>query len=105
MEHSALIIKYPTNRNPGQSLWENTISVFGPRLYNSMTEYLKDIESVKTEKFEFELDKFLELIPDELKMPNYVTTARSNNILDQNLILLLKNLPRWWSSRIGHVAG
>ena len=74
------VINYPRNRNPVQSLRENTISVFGPRLYNSMPKYLKDIESVKTEKFKFELDKFLELIPDELKMPNYVTAARSNSI-------------------------
>ena len=51
----------------------NAITVFGPRLYNSLPKYLRDIESVKTEKFKFELDKFLELIPDEPKFPNYVT--------------------------------
>ena len=52
-------------------------------LYNSLPKYLRDIESVKTEKFKFELDKFLELIPDEPKMPNCVTEARSNSIIDQ----------------------
>ena len=46
-------------------------------------KYLPDIESVKTEKFKFELDKFLELIPDEPKIPNYVTASGSNSILDQ----------------------
>ena len=44
---------------------------------------MRDIESVKTDEFKFELDKFLELILDEPKMPNYVTAARSNSILDQ----------------------
>ena len=34
-------------------------------------------------KFKFELEKFLEFIPDEPKMPNYVTTSQSNSILDQ----------------------
>ena len=63
------VIQYPTNRNPAQSLQENAITVFGPRLY-SLPKYMKDIESVKTEKFKYELDKFLELIPDEPKMPN-----------------------------------
>ena len=29
------------------------------------------------------LTKFLELIPDQPKMPNYVTTSGSNSILDQ----------------------
>ena len=41
------------------------------------------MESVKTEKFKFELDKLLELIPDEPKMPNYVTASGSNRIIDQ----------------------
>ena len=53
------------------------------RLYNSLPKYLRDIESAKTEKFKLELDKFLELIVDEPKMPNYVTAAGSNCILYQ----------------------
>ena len=65
------VIQYPINRNPAQSLQENAITVFGPRLYNSLPKYLRDIESVKTKKFKFELDIFLELIPDDPKMPNY----------------------------------
>ena len=45
---------------------------------------IESVESVSvTEKFLFEFNKFLELIPDELKMPNYVTAAGSNSILDQ----------------------
>ena len=77
------VIQYPTNRNPAQSLQENAITVFGPRLYNSLLKYLRVIESVKTEKFKYELDKFLELIPDEPKMPNYVIASGSNSILYQ----------------------
>ena len=77
------IIQYPTNRNPPQSLQENALTVLGPRLYNSLPKYLRDIESVKTEKFKFKLDKFLALIPDEPKLPDYVTAPGSNSILDQ----------------------
>ena len=77
------VIQYPTNRNPAQSLHENPITVFWPCLYNSLPKYLLDIESVKTEKFKFELDKFLELFPDQPKIPNYVTASGSNSILDQ----------------------
>ena len=51
--------------------------------YNLLPKYLGDIESDKTEKFKFELDKFLELIPDKPKIPNYVTASGSNSILDQ----------------------
>ena len=42
------VIQYPTNINPAQSLQENAITVFGPRLYSSLPKYLRDIESVKT---------------------------------------------------------
>ena len=44
-------IQYPTNRNPAQYLPDNAITVFGPRLYNSLLKYLRDIESVNTEIF------------------------------------------------------
>ena len=53
------VIQYPSNRNPAQSLQENTITVFGPRLNNSLPKYLRDIGCVTTENLKFELDKFL----------------------------------------------
>ena len=77
----------PTNRNSAPSLQENAITAFGPWLYNSLPKYPRDIESVKTEKFKLELDKFLKLIPDEPKMPNYVTAAGSTSILHPNFVL------------------
>ena len=99
------IIQYPTNRNPAQSLQENAITVFVPRFYNSLPEYLIDTESVKTEKFRFELDKFLELIPDEPKMPNCVThqeaTASSTSSLIRGLkefTKVVQSSTRPWSS-------
>ena len=48
-----------------------------------MDKILRDIEIVKTEKFKFELDKFLDTFADQPKMPNYVSASRSNSILDQ----------------------
>ena len=57
------VIQCPTNI--AQSLQENAITIFGPRLYNSLPKYLWDIESVRTEKFKFERDQFLEHIPDD----------------------------------------
>ena len=49
------VIQYPTNRNPAQSYQENALTVLGPRLYISLPKYLRDIESVKTEKFKFKV--------------------------------------------------
>ena len=67
---------------------------------------MRDIERVKTEKFKLELNKFLELIPDEPKIPNYVTAAGSNCILDQLTHLRAEGIYqlRWWSPRLGLVA-
>ena len=80
-------LQYPTNRNPAQSLQENSITLFGPRLYNSLPKDPRDIDSVEIEKFKIYLDKFLKLIADEPKMPNYVTGSGSNSILDQLTLL------------------
>ena len=59
MEHSALfsIQQTETQHNPFKKM---------QLLYLGLVcaKYLRDIESVKTEKLKFELDKFLELIPD-----------------------------------------
>ena len=82
MEHYELFSSQQTETQH-QSLQENAITVFGPRLYNSLPKYLRDIGSVKTENFIFELDKFLELIPEQPKMPNYFTASGCNSILDQ----------------------
>ena len=87
MEHSVwvlYIIPHATNGNRARSPKQNAcnITVFGPRLYNSLPIYLRDIESVKTEKFIIKLDKFLDLIPDEPKMPNSVSAPRSYSIQD-----------------------
>ena len=60
-----------------------TLSEYNNSYQSVKTQNIWDIESVKTEKFKFELDKFLDTIPDQPKMPNYVTTSGSNSILDQ----------------------
>ena len=86
------IIQYPTNRHPAQSLQESAVTIFRLRSQNSLPKYLRDIESVKTEKLKLELDKFLELIPDEPKLQMYVTVAGSNSILDQLTHLLAQGI-------------
>ena len=51
-----IVIQYLTNRNPAQTLQENAKTVFMPRPYYSLPKYLRDINSVKTEKLKVELD-------------------------------------------------
>ena len=82
MEHS-LLFSTQQIETPSTIPQENAITVFGPRLYNLLPKYLRDIGSVKTDKFKLQLYKFLEISPDEPKMPNYVTAVGNNSILDQ----------------------
>ena len=100
------VIQFPTNWNPAQSMLENAKTVFGPRMYNSLPKYLRDIKSVKTEKFECEPDKFLEFIPDESKcrtmLPQLETTASStsNRILGLKEFTKVVESPTWLRSRL-----
>ena len=56
------------------------------------------------------LDKFLALIPDEPKLPNYVTASGSNSILDQLTHLRAQGIyrsggvPDQGPTRLGHGA-
>ena len=54
------VIEYPTSRRPAQSLKKYATTVYGPHVYNSLPKYRRDIDSIKTKKFKFELDKVLE---------------------------------------------
>ena len=47
---------------------ERTCSARQAGANQQQPKYLRDIESVKTEKFKFELDKFIDTIPDQPKM-------------------------------------
>ena len=56
--------------------------MFGPHLITHCLNLCEAWEVLKR-KLKFELDKFLDLIPDEPEMLNCVTAARSNSILEQ----------------------
>ena len=52
------VIQYPTNINPAQSLQKNAITVFWPRLYNSLPKYLRDIEVLELKNSNLSLTSF-----------------------------------------------
>ena len=75
-------IENRSNRNPAQTLQEEGITAFGPRLHNWLTSNLRDMISVKIKKFKLKVEKFIEFIPDDPKIPNHANAARNNSILD-----------------------
>ena len=73
-----------------RNLREQSFQVSGPKLFNSVPIKIRNITKVPVEKFKEQLDKFLELIPDEPNVEgltpstcNQYSAAPSNSILDQ----------------------
>ena len=52
----------------------------GPRLYNSLPRYLRNLNGVSTENFKNRLDKFIKFVPDQPSLDHYRTAAESNSI-------------------------
>ena len=97
-------IQYPTNRNPAQSLQENAITELGPPLYNSLLKYLRDIEVLKLKNSNLRSTNFWSSF---LMSPNCPTMSPRQEAIASSTSSLIwgsRNLPKWWSSRLGHRA-
>ena len=73
-----------------RTLRENSFQVRGARIFNSLPKSLRNLQRTSVDDFKFHLDKYLEKIPDEPSLPNYIPTAcnlfnakPSNSIVDQ----------------------
>lgn len=51
-------------------LKENAFIVRGPRLFNALPKSMRELTDTNLEKFKLELDKFLQTIPDQPKLPH-----------------------------------
>ncbi|MPC97334.1 hypothetical protein E2C01_092645 [Portunus trituberculatus] len=61
----------------------HSLSVVGPKLYNSLPRYLHNSTNVSAEIFKNRLDKFLKFVWDEPSLHHYRTAADTNSIDDQ----------------------
>ena len=66
--------KVPKSKGSGkfQSIREASFQINGPRLFNSLPKAVRNTTKVGIEEFKLKLDKYLESIPDEPKMENYL---------------------------------
>ena len=72
-----------------QSLRESSFQVHGPRIFNSLPRAIRNLQKISIDDFKEKLDMYLETIPDEPKLHNYVpstccqnTGNPSNSIID-----------------------
>ena len=84
-------VKIPPIKATGriQSLRESSFQVHGPKLFNSLPQAIRNLQKISIDDFKAKLDKYLETIPDEPKLPNYIpatcnqiTGNPSNSIVD-----------------------
>ena len=74
-----VVPKLPSKESFLKSLKFNSFSSIGPRLFNTLPQYVKESGSFLS--FKLSLDKFLSSLPDEPPTPGYVT-SNNNSILD-----------------------
>ena len=84
-------------RSTYQSLIASSLSVQGPRLFNSLPRYIRNINNYTKDYFKQKLDEFLSRIPDEPLIPNYVgmRRAQSNSLVDMIKSIGLNELDGW----------
>ena len=72
-----------TARTRVKTLKQNAFATRGPQLFNALPRHLRDTAEDNIDCFKNQLDKFLQTIPDQPKMPHYHLSAASNSIVDQ----------------------
>ena len=72
-----------------QTIREISVQVNGAKIFNSLPKSIRNMKRLSIDEFKFSLDKYLETLPDEPKLPNYtpatcnqLTANPSNSIID-----------------------
>ena len=63
----------------GIETFGETVSEEGPRLFNTLPRYLRDLTHCSKEVFKKQLDHFLATLPDEPLLPNYYHLRRADS--------------------------
>ena len=62
---------------------ESSLAVHGARLFNTMPQHIRSIQTGTIEQFKNELDQWLSTIPDQPTIPTKQRAAKTNSIIDQ----------------------
>ena len=87
-KHLGRRCKVPKPRTPApckiKTIRDASLPFMGPRLFNSLPKYLRDLKNCDVTKFKKMLDRFLASVPDEPLIPRYTHMRRidSNSIID-----------------------
>ncbi|XP_066925852.1 uncharacterized protein [Clytia hemisphaerica] len=62
-----------------KNIWRGSLSEEGPKLFNSLPFYIRNITNCTKIKFKRQLDLFLSTLPDEPLLPNYYPYRRADS--------------------------
>ena len=62
-----------------QKLRDGSITIDGPRLFNTLPKHIRDLTDISVAKFKRAIDKHLASIPDEPGLPGYTACRRTNS--------------------------
>ena len=69
------------------SMKEQTLQVHGPKLFNSLPPYLRNLKRISLDDFKMKLDKYLEKVPDEPAMPGLTPGASDDMARTTNSLI------------------
>ena len=58
---------------------EGSLQIHGAKLFNALPKSVRNLTRTSVDEFKVALDKFLQTIPDEPKLPGYTPIRRSEN--------------------------
>ena len=67
-----------------QNIRRASFAIHGPRIFNSLPQYIRDTTKCDTNLFKAQLDKYLEQVPDQPLIPGYTAyrQCESNSLID-----------------------
>ena len=85
-----------------KTLKSSNFVINGPKLFNCLPSHLRNMTNCSLELFKTELDRFLELLPDEPLIPGY-TSGRNhttNSLIDVTQSQTPDSSPLYWRNKI-----
>ena len=70
-----------------KNIWRDCLSQEGPKLFNALPKFIRNLTSCTKETFKHHLDQFLNTLPDEPLLPNYLNFRRA----DSNSVSVMVN--------------
>ena len=69
--------KVPQNKGSGKisSIREASFQVHAPKLFNSLPQKIRNLTNIGIDEFKIKLDKYLEMLPDEPKIGEYIPSV------------------------------